>query len=214
MFIFVVDGGGGQPSLVTISPRCRINPVKIIFVEMIGQDNTEIRDETSKNENPLSNSITLYENSVNGLRIQLDCSQQNDDDDYSCSRVYLIDVLIDLNNDGRFNEIENRIHHRSLIHSEISNGIFNLEVSIPSIDGKNIKLGSHRMQLRLKPIEQFIKTCGKIDYSETRDYKVNIISKPICNGKFSFILSNEYICLFSRKYLPNCRNKQIYLFFK
>lgn len=112
----------------------------------------------------------------------MDCGQENDDD-YSCSRVYHINGFIDFNDDGKFDEIENRIHHRSLIHSEKSHGVFDLEMSIPSIDGTHIKIGSHRMRLNLLLNQEFRKICGKNDYTETREYKVNVISKPICNGK-------------------------------
>lgn len=186
--MFIVAAGGG-PSVVISSPRCSISPAKITYVLIVGQQGTEIRDETSKNddsENLPSTNVTLYESSVNILRIQLDCGQQNDDD-YSCSRVYQIHALIDLNDNGKFDEVENRIHHRSLIHSEKAQGTYDLEISIPLIDGTNTKAGSHRMRLSLMPTEEYRKKCGKTDYSETRQYKVNIIQKPICQGKIIFL---------------------------
>jgi hypothetical protein len=193
--------GKGPPS-ATNDSLCSISSAKITFVHLSGQQGTEIRDETSKtnpidaNENIQSITVTLYESSVNVLNIQLDCNQQYDDDsiDYSCSLAYHIHVLIDLNDDGKFDEAENRVHQRSLIHSKKSKGTYNLEVSIPPIDGINTKAGSHRMHLNLIPSEDYRKKCGKTGYKETREYKVKIISKPICNGKIYVFIVDILFC--------------------
>ena len=120
--------------------------------------------------------MTLYESTVNVLNIQLNCVQNNDDK-YSCSRTYHIYLWIDLNNNGKFDEMENRIHQRSLIHSEKAKNTYNLEISIPHIDGINNKGGLHRMRLTLMPTEIYRKQCRRSHYSETRQYKVNIIEK-------------------------------------
>ena len=186
--------GQGPLSIATSPPQCSIRPAKITFVLITGQEGTEIRDETSKNANRPTSSVTLYESSVNVLRIGLDCGQQNDDEN-NCNRIYHIHGLIDLNNDGKFDELENRIHHRSLFHYEKSQGTYDLEISIPTIDGRNTKAGSHTMRLTLILNEEFRKKCTKAEYSETREYKVNVISKPICQGKDDFIIFSEK-CIF------------------
>jgi hypothetical protein len=162
-----------------------------MLVLMAGQQGTEIRDETPTNgaigdyQNRNYNTVTLYESTVNILRIQLDCAQQYRDDslDYGCILAYHIDVWIDLNDDGKFDEVENRVHHRSLIHSQGPRGTYDLEICIPLIDGTNRKAGPHRMHLSLLPSEDYRKKCGNTDYSETREYTVNIVPKAICGGK-------------------------------
>jgi hypothetical protein len=162
-----------------------------MLVQMAGQQGTEIRDETATKAalsiylNRQYITVTLYESSVNMLRIQLDCAQQYRDDslDYGCSLAYQIDVLIDLNDDGKFDEVENRVHHRSLAHSQGSRGTYDLEVCIPLIDGTNTKAGSHRMRLGLISSEDYRRKCGGTDYSETREYTVNVVPKTACAGK-------------------------------
>lgn len=187
-------GGRGPLSVVTSPPQCSIRPAKITFVSITGQDGTEIRDGTSKNANIPTSSVILYESSVNALRIRLDCDRENDDKN-SCSRVYHIHGLIDLNNDGKFDELENRIHHRPLFHYEKSPSTYDLEISIPTIDGVNTKAGLHTMRITLVLNEEFRKICTKTDYTETREYKVNVISKPICQGKYYLIIFSEK-CIF------------------
>lgn len=183
-----------RPLVVTPIPQCAIRPVKINLVHIHGQEGTEIRDEVSNNRP--SSVVTYYENSVNSLRIQLDCGERTNDE-FSCSRVYYVEVSIDLNNDGLFDEVENRVHPRSLIHSETTQGTFQFEVSIPSIDGTKTKAGSHRMRLRVYPGKEFRKNCGTHDYSETRDYKVNIISKPtyVASIVHPVVVEHKFICL-------------------
>ncbi|CAF4799195.1 unnamed protein product, partial [Rotaria sp. Silwood2] len=72
---------------------CSLTPARIMFVQMAGQQSTKIRDETPTDV-AISNyeirhhiTVTLYENSVNKMRIQLDCAQNSSDDllDDSCS---------------------------------------------------------------------------------------------------------------------------------
>ena len=160
----------------TPPPPCVITPITIDSVSIAGQDNTEIRDDGSYNHP--STAVTFHDNSINRLRLQLSCDQQNDNE-FSCNRVYLVETSIDLNNDGRFDELENRIHPRSLLHSEISHGLYQFEISIPAIDGTKVHNGLHRMRVRVYPGEEFRKNCGSNDYAETREYKVNIIPKPV-----------------------------------
>lgn len=131
------------------------------------------------------------------LRIQLDCPQQYRDDslDYGCASAYNIDVWIDLNDDGQFSEVENRVYRRSLINNQGPRGTYGLEICIPLIDGTKIKAGPHRMRLSLVPSKDYRRKCGKIDYSETREYTVNIIPKAICEGKiypFIHFIRNQH----------------------
>ncbi|CAF4390889.1 unnamed protein product, partial [Rotaria sp. Silwood2] len=155
---------------------------------MAGQQNTEIRDETPTNamindyQNQHHFTVTLYESTVNVLRIQLDCAQQSQVNslDNGCRLVYHVEVWIDLNDDGKFDELENRVLHRLLVPNRESRGIYDLEICIPRIDGINTKAGRHRMHLSLTPSEDYRKTYINADYKETRKYTVNIIPKAIC----------------------------------
>jgi hypothetical protein len=184
-------------SLITSSPLCSLTSAKIMFVLMIGQQGTEIRDETPTNtaisiyRNRQHMSATLYESTVNVLRIQLDCSQQYRDDslDYGCSLGYQINVWIDLNDDEKFDEVENRVHHRSLIQGQGPRGTYDLEICIPLIDDTNTRAGPHRMRISLMTSEDYRKKCDNTGYSETREYTVNVIPKAICGGKIYSLIS-------------------------
>jgi hypothetical protein len=178
-----------------------------MLIEMDGEQGTQIRDKTPTNaanngyQNRRSITVTLYESTVNVLHIQLDCAQQYRDDSltYSCILAYHIDVWIDLNDDGKFGEVENRVLHRSLIHSQGLRGTYDLEICIPQIDDINTKTGLHRMRLSLMPNEDYQKKCSKTDYSEKREYTVNIVPKPTCRGKIylliPFVRKSLYACL-------------------
>ncbi|CAF0730457.1 unnamed protein product [Adineta steineri] len=180
--------GVKSSSLIEDSSICFLNPARIILITMDGEQDTKIRDKTPTNittndyKSRQNNAITLYENSVNKLTIQLDCSQRTDHIliDDGCSLTYNIDVWIDLNDDGKFDESENRIYHRSLKPSQGRRGAYDLEMSIPQVNGKNIKTGQHRMLLSLLPSEDYRKICNKTDYDEMRQYTANIVSKATC----------------------------------
>lgn len=160
---------------------------------MLGERGTLIRDETRSdeviNDGPTENhvSITLYENTVHTLRIQLDCAEQSHNIlvDDGCSLGYHVDVWIDLNDDGSFDKTEYAVHHRSAVHDEMPQGTYNLQISIPSINDREVQTGPHRMRLRLIPSEVYTSTCGASDYSETREYTVYIIQQEARPGKFS-----------------------------
>lgn len=162
-----------------------------MFVLLVGEQNTEIRDETPTNtaisvyRNRQHLTVTLYESTVNVLRIHLDCGQQYEDNsiDNGCSLAYHLDLWIDLNDDQIFHQTENRIHRQSLIQVKGLRGTYDLEVSIPKIDNTNTKIGPHRLRISLMPTQHYQNQCGKTDSSETREYTVNILNKPICQGK-------------------------------
>jgi hypothetical protein len=162
-----------------------------MLVSMPGHEDTEIREQTlsntviGDNRNRRQTNVTLYESSVNPLRIQLDCAQQSNNRllNDSCSLIYHINVWIDLNDDGKFDDSENRVLHRLLVSNQGQRGTYDLEVCIPSIDGTFTKAGQHRLQLSLMPSEDYRRTCSSIDDSETREYTVNIIPKATCEGK-------------------------------
>ena len=161
-----------------------------MLVVMAGRQDTEIRDQTranaalSDNRHHISG-VTLYESTINVMRIQLDCAGQSSNDllNDSCSLDYQINVWIDLSNDGELDDSENRVHHRTLPFAQRQRGTYDLEICIPAIDGINVKAGRHRMHLSLTLSEDYQRTCSSSDYSEKREYTVDIIPKATCAGK-------------------------------
>ncbi|CAF4536165.1 unnamed protein product [Rotaria sp. Silwood1] len=157
---------------------------------MVGQQGTKIQDETPMNtvirdyQNRQPSHVTLHESSINMLCVQLDCDQQNANGlrHSGCNITYRIDVRIDLNDDGKFDESESRAHHRSSSSGRGPQDTYELEIWIPPFDGKNIRTGQHRMRLTLMPNEDYQKICGNMDYIETREYTVNIIPKAPCEA--------------------------------
>jgi hypothetical protein len=164
---------------------------KITLVLIGGEQGTYIRDETTTNaaisdyQNRHHFTVTLVEYTIYIINIQLDCPRQynNEPVESDCSLAHRVDVWIDLNNDGRFDESENRVHQRQLIDREVQEYTYDLQILIPSIDGTNTKAGPHRMRLRLTRSEIYQRQCGNNDYGETREYTVNIIPRKRCEGK-------------------------------
>jgi len=158
-----------------------------------GAHGTQIRDETPTNavindyQSQHRHAVTLFADAIYILRIQFDCPRQYDSGsvETDCYLAYHVDVWIDLNDDGNFDESENRVHQRSPVDSETQGYAYDLQILIPVIDGMNTKAGPHRMRLRLMRSEAYQKQCGKTDYGETREYTVTIISRKRCEGKIS-----------------------------
>ncbi|CAF1488364.1 unnamed protein product, partial [Rotaria sordida] len=178
-----VDIGG---SYLTLSNAvCSKAHAKIVLVIMAGEKGSHIRDDTPLNtairedQNRHHLAVTLYENTIYRIRIQLDCDQPSSRGSFNinCNLAYDVNVYIDLNNDGRFDESESRVPHRWPLRSTMTLGIYDLEIPIPSIDGLTTKDGSHIMRIVVKSSEEYNRICGRYDYSETREYTVNIIPK-------------------------------------
>jgi hypothetical protein len=166
---------------------------------MAGEQGTHIRDNIptntliSDNQNRHHLAVSLYENTIYRLRIQLDCRQHSNEGftEKSCNLAQDVNVWIDFNNDGHFDESESRVPHRWPLYSSIPLGIYDFEIQIPNIDGQNTKSGSHRMRVLVKPSEDYRRKCGLTDSSETREYTVNILSSEnhrgnICNFNYQF----------------------------
>lgn len=153
---------------------------------MAGEQGTHIRDDTPantvirENQNQHHMSVTAHENTYYRLRVQLDCDQRSSRSTYkiNCNLIQDVNVLIDLNNDGVFDESESRVPQRWPPRNSMAVGIYDFEIYIPSIDAYNMKGGSHRMRIVVRPGDEYDKKCGRSQYSETREYTVHIISKP------------------------------------
>ena len=165
-----------------------MNIGKIVLILMMGVQGTQIRDEKPTNNalgvyyNRDYLSVTLYEDTTNVLHIQLDCARQPRVES-DCNLAHYVEVWIDLNDDGKFDDTENRVRHRSSINNQILQNTYDLQISIPEIDEMHTKSGPHRMRIKLTPSEDYRLKCGNTDYSETQEYIVNIIPRIAYAGK-------------------------------
>jgi hypothetical protein len=159
---------------------------------MAGERGTQIRDDTPTNalmnnyQNQHHIAVTIYEHTVYLIRIQLDCSWQLNTElfEHGCNLAQDVNIWIDLNDDGRFDESEIGSPYRWPVTSYMPQGIYDLQIHIPLIDGRYMRTGSHRMRLVVMPSENYRRTCGRTDYNETRDYTVNIIPRTTYLGKY------------------------------
>ena len=138
-----------------------------------------------------------------GCAVQLDCHQSSGGGlpDVNCNFAQDVDVSIDLNNDGRFDETEGRIPHRWPLRSSLPLGIFDFEIEIPVIDRRNIITGPHRMRILVMPSEEYRKKCGNTDYRETREYTINIIPRTAYRGNTLILILQQNYSITLEMYL-------------
>ncbi|UJR23071.1 hypothetical protein I4U23_026095 [Adineta vaga] len=173
------------PHLVLSDAVCSQKNSKIALVLMAGEQGTHIRDNIAtnavlrENQNRHHLAVSVYENTIYRIRIQLDCFPhwKGGFPDTDCNVAHDVNVLIDFNNDDRFDESESRIPHRWPLLSSMPLGIYDLDISIPAVDGNIIKSGSHRLRVVVTPSDEYTRKCGRTDYRETREYTITIISK-------------------------------------
>ena len=152
---------------------------------MTGELGTHIRDDTPMNtlvgvnQNRHHLAVTLYENTVYRIRIQLDCDRPSSKGSYdiNCNLAQDVNVLIDHNNDGRFDESESHVPNRWPLLNSMGLGIYDLSVSIPSISDWNMKAGVHRVRVVVMPSEEQNRKCGPSNYREVREYTFNVIPR-------------------------------------
>lgn len=160
---------------------------------MAGEKGTEIRDDIPKNNLIASGpsehhmSVTVFEHTIYLIRIQLACSTQlrTDLTSTGCNLAQDVTLSIDLNNDGRFDDSEIGSPYRWPTTSYMAEGIYDLQIYVPSIDRRYIKNGPHLMRIHVIPSTHYINNCGYSDYSEVRDYSINIVPRTKYSGKYS-----------------------------
>ena len=192
------------PYLTFSDAVCKQKNGKIALVIMAGEQGTHIRDNIPattllrENQNRHHLAITLYENTIYRIRIQLDCfaHYKGGLPDGDCNVAQDVNVLIDFNNDERFDEAESRVPHRWPLPNSMSLGVYDLELNIPAIDRVNTKLGPHRMRIVIMPSEEYRRICGNTDYREVREYTVNIIPKAAYRGKIAPLASVLLKCFY------------------
>ncbi|CAF4022052.1 unnamed protein product [Adineta steineri] len=206
------------PSIILNNIDCSIDLGKIIVVIMGGEYQTQIFDDVSRNDlikkNSLNNdnrqSIIFYENTVYQVRIQLNCSQEwnNDLSKDNCELNYDINVWIDLNNDNIYQNEENAAPYRWPLHSYTPRGIYDLQISIPIIHTTTKKFGPYKMQILTTLNDQYRYQCTNHDYKDIREYTVYII--PI-NTKNLDDIEIPHLMLNNDENLCSMKNGEIVL---
>lgn len=164
---------------------------KIVLVIMTGELGTHIRDDTpmntlvGPNQNRHHLAVTLYENTIYRIRIQVDCDRPTSKGTYNtgCNLAKEVFSWIDLNNDERFDETETRFPNRWPLHTSVGLGLYDFEIQIPAIDGRIIKSGTHRVRIAVTSPKDYQDKCGRGDNRETREYTFNIIPRTTYGGK-------------------------------
>lgn len=159
----------------------------------MGEQNTEIDDDqrvcrsTNNYEDQYDLSAALFDNKVYTLRIELSCAKQESSDygtaydepssDNSCKQASYVDVWIDFNNDGDFDDIGERVSSTDRYNGDNRQPQRDLRLSIPAIDGRNTVAGQHRMRVILSHDDRSRGACQNSGSGEARDYSVRIIQK-------------------------------------
>jgi len=166
-------------------------------VKLFGEQRTEINDEMQKcssinNYNDRTNlAVTLFDSMVYILRVELYCVQQQQQQDYensynqasswieaSCNQAHYLDVWMDFNNDGIFDENKEQLYSGNWYKDGQYTTVYDLSIVIPRIDGRYLLDGQHRVRILLTPDERNRKPCDNSGYGEVRDYTVQINPKP------------------------------------
>ena len=133
--------------------------------------------------------VTIFEHTVYLIRIQLDCSWQLNRElfEKGCNLAQDVNLWIDLNDDGRYDESEIGAPYRWPITSYLPEGIYDLQIYVPTIDSRYRTNRQHRMRIVVTLSDTYRRTCGRTDYNETREYMVNIIPRERYLRKYSSI---------------------------
>jgi len=166
----------------------------IFSVKFLGEQNTQIDDTTklcssTNNYNDRGDLvIALFDNMVYTLHIELFCTQQwgyensykQDSSlfDTVCIHEHYLDVWIDFNNDGIFDESNERISPNDRYKDDNHRTQYDLRINIPKIDDRNYLDGHLRMRIVLTQHEHNRRPCYNSGYGEARDYTVQLIPKP------------------------------------
>ena len=174
---------------------CSASHNAISSVKLYGEQTTEIDDTTkqcsvSDNYNDRRHlAVTLFDDTTYTLQIELYCAQQwgseNSDEldsslsDTTCNHKNYLDVWIDYNNDGVFDEYNERITTSDQHDDEDYHKTrYDISINVPQINGRSSVDGSHQMRIILRQDEQDRTPCYNSGFGEARDYIVHIRSKP------------------------------------
>jgi hypothetical protein len=96
----------------------------------------------------------------------------------NCNVPHYLDVWIDLNDDGTFDQNKERFLHNDQRYGGSIKRDYDFSIAVPKIHGENYLDGPHRMRIILTRDENNRKPCYNAGYGEARDYTVHIIRKP------------------------------------
>ncbi len=169
---------------------CSSGTSGILLVQLFGEQNTQI-DDPIKQCNSINNYhdrtnliVTLLDNTIYTLRIELYCTQTSDyqhEDlaERNCNHAHYLDMWIDFNNDGIFDETRERMISTDSYEDGYRKNNYDFTINIPNIDGRNYINGQHRMRIVLSQDETNRKPCYNTGYGEVRDYTIQIGPKYI-----------------------------------
>ncbi|CAF3216515.1 unnamed protein product [Rotaria sp. Silwood2] len=123
--------------------------------------------------------VTLFEHTVYMLRIQLDCSSQWRTvlTATGCNLAQDVNVWIDLNDDGNFDQSEIGTPYRWPVTSYMAEGIYDIQIYVPALGNRYIRNGPHRMRIVVIPSEYYRRACRYHEYNQTREYMVTVIPR-------------------------------------
>jgi hypothetical protein len=169
---------------------CSMSIGKIVVVQMAGEYGSRIEDDTrtdiiSRNEQDRQDSsVTLFEDTTYRIHFQFDCNEERArfPSENACELSQNVKVWIDFNDNG-FYDAQNLVPRRSQSNIYIPGDSYDLDIYIPTIDDRNTKAGIHRMRFTVVPTEDYYRSCGLVQFDETREYAVNILTKAKYSGK-------------------------------
>ena len=165
----------------------------IFAVKLYGEQGTLI-DDSAQQCSPTNNyrdqrdlAVTLFDDTAYILRIELFCvqrwgydnsfSQDSSLFDTICTRAQYLDVWIDFDNDGIFDEVNERLGSVDRYRDADRRAQHDVRIDIPRMDGRSYVGGQHRMRILLSQDERNRRPCYASGYGEARDYMVQIIPK-------------------------------------
>ncbi|UJR08390.1 hypothetical protein I4U23_012661 [Adineta vaga] len=153
---------------------------------MAGEQGTEIRDNTPNNtiiseyQNRHHMAVTLFENTNYRIHIQVDCELLSSRGPLrsDCNLMQDVNVLIDQNNDNKYQESESATPDRWPLRSSISLGLYDYEIHTPPSENAYYRRNeAHLMRIIVKPSSEQETKCGHSNYAEIREYSLNIIPR-------------------------------------
>lgn len=162
-------------------------------MKLYGEQGTLI-DDQAQQCSPTNNyrdqqdlAVTLFDDTSYTLRIELFCVQRwGYDNSFSrdsslfdtiCTRGQFLDVWIDFDNDGMFNEVNERLTSVDSYRDTNRRAQHDVRIDIPRISSRSFVGGQHRMRIVLSQDERNRRPCYSSGYGEARDYLVQIVSK-------------------------------------
>ena len=181
----------GRRSGASKNSRCALCINKIGLVQLPGEFGTGIQDDTrtdliaTDEDNQPYLTASVYEDGTYRLHVELDCDAQSGRDSTGspCSKSLSVFGWADYN-DNQVDDNEGALLRRAWSDNDAPTGSFDWSIRIPSVDGRTIKAGPHRLRLSVMPSAEYIRECGSFAYQEVRDYTLNVVRRAREIGKF------------------------------